>query len=79
MGNDGNHDGWLKFFELLMFLIGWFCIVLLWGGFRWVQQSQGPGVSKHSKTIQNHVKHGTKELNQGWSSTKIEEVWTRPV
>ena len=52
-------------------------------GFVWhclrVQQCQRPGVSKHSKTIQNHVKHGTQELNQGWSSTKIEEVWTRPV
>jgi hypothetical protein len=67
-----NHDGWVRF-------ISWFWMILLWGGFRWVQQCQGPGVSKHSKTIQNHVKHGTKELNQGWSSTKIEEVWTRPV
>ena len=39
-----------------MFLISWFCMVLLWGGFRWAQQCQGPGVSKHSKTIQKHFK-----------------------
>ena len=24
----GNHDGWLIFFELFMFLISWFCMVL---------------------------------------------------